>query len=71
MQTNEVHPIMVSLGNRLYNHFGLVCVYTKGSASKTSCSGIHSGLISQSCGFDVPNSLPGSEYLGTMVIKCH
>lgn len=62
------------LGNhRLPIHFGLLLIYTEGTASKDLCPRIHTGLITQSCAFDVlvPNLLPGSEYLGTMVIKCH
>lgn len=58
---------------RLHIHFGLLLVYTNGTSSKDSCPRMHTGLITQSCGFDVlvPNLLPGSEYLGAMVIKCH
>lgn len=62
------------LGNhRLNIHFGVFFVYTKGTTSKGSSPSIHTNLITQSCGFDVlvPNLSLGSEYLGTMVIKCH
>lgn len=62
------------LGNhRLHIYFGLLLVYTKGTASKDPCPRIPTGLITQSCGFDVlvPNLSPVSEYLGAMVIKCH
>lgn len=64
-----------NFGNhRLHIHFGFLSFgYTNGTDSKDSCPRIHTGLIKQRCGFDVfvPNLLPGFEYLGTMVIKCH
>lgn len=66
--------LAINLGNHnLHIHFGLLLVYTKGTDSKDSCPRIHTGFVMQSCGFDVLvlNLLLGSEYPGTMVIKCH
>lgn len=65
---NSNHP-----GNHQHHiHFGLLLVY-KGNCFKGWCPRIQAGLITQSYGFDVfvPNLLPGSMYLGTMVIECH
>lgn len=46
--------IWKNLGNHtLHIHFGLRLVYTKGTDSKDSCPRIPTGLVVQSCGFDV------------------